>query len=433
MLISPSAPGECRRTMDRFWICLRQWLKSHHQPRGNVSVVFALSFVAVVGAVGAALDFNSALSARHNLQDALDSAVLAGVTASSASQQSVASQTFTQNLSSSISLSSQSYSASSASSSSAGTVTTSNQLAGSATGHAQTYMLQLFGISQVNVSVKATAIASKQQSGATPCIYVLDPSGSQALLVNSGASVTAPGCEIDVASTGNPAAIFNSGSSLNFRKLCLKGTQTIQNSTTVANLSTGCATQPDPYAGKLPTPSSSTCTYANGNYNDATVAMSPGTYCGWFNFNNSSAKVTFAPGVYVIKGGGWNVNGGAWTGSGVTFYFADTSKIQFNSGISAMLSAPGSGTYANLLFYEAPGLSNSDFIFNDSVANSLTGVIWLPSRNVTFNAKSGVNSDALTMVVYRMILNTTTWTLNPLSGSSSASSGSGATTIRLIK
>ena len=67
--------------------------------------------------------------------------------------------------------------------------------------------------------------------------------------------------------------------------------------------------------------------------------------------------MNFKPGVYVIKGGGWNVNGGSWTGSGVTFYFADTSHIQFNSGISATLSAPTSGTYSGLLFYEPDGLA----------------------------------------------------------------------------
>ncbi len=36
------------------------------------------------------------------------------------------------------------------------------------------------------------------------------------------------------------------------------------------------------------------------------------------------------------------MNGGLWTGNGVTFYFADTSKIQFNSGMEQRLKAPSS-------------------------------------------------------------------------------------------
>src|SRR5699024_23584 len=117
-------------------------------------------------------------------------------------------------------------------------------------------------------TVTATSTAS-MSSGNSPCIYVLDPSGSQALLVNSGAQITAPGCEIDVASKGNPAAIFNSGSNLNFSKVCVGGSNVIQNSTTVPRLVTGCTTTADPYAGTLPTPASSSCTYSNGNYNTA--------------------------------------------------------------------------------------------------------------------------------------------------------------------
>lgn len=278
------------------------------------------------------------------------------------------------------------------------------------------------------VKVRSKAIGTKS---ASPCIVVLDPTGSQALLVNSGAQITAPKCEIHVKSTANPAAIFNSGSNLNFKKLCLKGTNVIKNSTTVNNLNLGCEAASDPYAASIPTVADSACTASNGNYNGATVNLTPGTYCGWHNFNNSSAKVTFAPGLYVIKNGGWNVNGGTWTGSGVTFYFADTSKIQFNSGIAADLSAPTSGTYKGLLFFEKAGLSKSDFIFNNAVSNKMTGLIWLPSRNVTYNAKSLMQSDALSMVMHRLILNNTTWNLEPDTLNSAQTAASGLSQIRL--
>ncbi len=139
-----------------------------------------------------------------------------------------------------------------------------------------------------------------------------------------------------------------------------------------------------------------------------------------------------SPGLYVIKNGGWNVNGGIWTGQGVTFYFEDTSKIQFNSGISADLRAPTSGPFTNMLFIEKPGLSKSDFIFNSAVSNRMEGLIWLPSRNVTFNANSKVSSDKVNMVINRLTLNNTTWTLNPMSGGAAQSSGT-LTKIRLIK
>lgn len=417
--------GHARRFLSRFG--------KHF--KGNVSITFGFSFVFIVTAIGGAVDLHRASSARHDLQDAVDSAVLAGVRVADTQMSTVASTTFTHNIPASYAAqASQGYSSSASSSSTSSTNIVTTSLSGTAKVSSKNYVLQLIGMNDITVRASSTAKAiSTEAKTATPCIYVLDPTGSQALLVNSGARITAPNCEIDVKTSGKPAGMFNSGSSLNFKKVCMEGNQVTQNSTTVANLSLNCTNQADPYAGKTPTPASSTCTVSNGNYNDATVNLTPGVYCGWFNFNNSSAKVNFAPGVYVIKNGGWNVNGGTWTGNGVTFYFADTSKIQFNSGISATLSAPTSGTYKDLLFYEAAGLSKSDFIFNDSVANKLTGVIWLPSRTVTWNAASGVASDSLTMIVWRLILNNTTWTLNPLDSGSTSSGSNKTVTVLLVK
>ena len=400
---------------------------------GNVAIIFSLSFVMLASAVGGSIDIFHAATARNDLQDSLDAAVLAGVRASSDQMGSVASKTFGDNVPGAFAAAAQSYSSAFASSSGSSSSVLTTTLTGTASYDTPTWMLKLVGINTLTVKATATATgATPLGTPAATCIYVLDPSGSQALLVNSGAQVSAPGCRIDVKSTGNPAGMFNSGSSLNFKKVCLQGSNATLNSTTVPNLALGCTTGNDPYAGTLPTPASSTCTYSNLNYSAASQTMSPGVYCGWFNFNNSSANVTFQPGVYVIKGGGWNVNGGTWTGNGVTFYFADTSKIQFNSGISANLSAPSSGTYKNLLMYEASGLAKSQFVLNDSVANKLTGVIWLPSRELTMNAKSGVQSDALTLVVWRLILNNTTWTLTSLGGGGSSATGAMAA-VRLTR
>jgi hypothetical protein len=116
-----------------------------------------------------------------------------------------------------------------------------------------------------------------------------------------------------------------------------------------------------------------------------------------------------------------------WTGTGVTFYFADTSLIQFNSGISANLSAPTTGTYADILMFEASGLSKSNFVFNDSVSNRLQGLIYLPSRNVTFNAKSQLATDKATLVFNTLILNQTTWNLDVATAKTISGSGSSGT------
>jgi Flp pilus assembly protein TadG len=376
---------------------------------GSVSVVFAIALIPVVMLVGAAIDYSRASSARTHLQAAMDAAVLAG--ASRRSDQTATAQTVF-----SAHLQSGQYTLKGASFSLGGDAS----VTGTASADVATSLLAAVSIDALSVSVTATA---KPVRTSNVCVLLVDPTAAQPLLVNGGASLKAPNCEVHVRSGGSPAAIFNSGSSFVTKRTCLAGSSPIYNSTSVANVETRCSAAVDPFAGTLPVPSSSSCTVSNGNYGGGSVGLSPGVYCGWFNFNNAP-NVTFAPGVYVIKGGGWNVNGGTWSGTGVTFYFADSSVIQFNSGIAANLTAPTSGTYAGILIYEAAGLSKSNFVFNDSVANNLDGLIYLPSRNVTFNAKSQLNTDQATLVFNTLILDQTNWNLDVGTGKTIAASGS---------
>jgi hypothetical protein len=303
------------------------------------------------------------------------------------------------------------------------------QFTGTATGYVQTTLTGVFGIKTVGVNAKASATATA--SGGSVCILVLDTGLiGQALLVNSGAQIDARDCEIHVRSTAVPAAIFNSGSKLDTKKICIKGALIIDNGGTHPNVATSCAAEADPFAGAFPEPSSSSCTYSNGNYSGGTVTLNPGVYCGWFNFNNGPT-VNFNPGVYVIKGGGWNVNAGTWTGSGVTFFFADQSKIQFNSAVAATLSAPTSGTYKNVVMFEKDGLARSQFVFNDARGMNLDGIVYLPSRDVTFNAGSGLMSKEMTLVVNTLILDQTNWKF--YTSEHNIGAGSGVKEVRLVE
>jgi Flp pilus assembly protein TadG len=378
--------------------------------RGNIGVIFALALLPVLMLVGAAVDYSRASAIRTQLQAAMDAAVLAGA-ARSTDQTATARSVFSAHLQSGpYDIKSTSF-----------TLGSDASVTGNASAEVSTSLLAAASIETLTVSVTATA---KPVRKSEVCILLVDPTAAQPLLVNSGASLKAPNCEVHVRSKGSPAAIFNSGSSFVTKRTCLAGTSPLYNGTSVSNVETRCSAVTDPFAGNLPVPSSSACTASNGNYSGGTVSLSPGVYCGWFNFNNAPT-VTFAPGLYVIKGGGWNVNAGRWSGTGVTFYFADTSVIQFNSGISADLTAPTGGDYAGILMYEAGGLAKSNFVFNDSVSNRLEGLIYLPSRNVIFNAKSQLHTDKATLVFNTLILDQTSWSLDVGSGRTISGSGSG--------
>jgi Flp pilus assembly protein TadG len=384
---------------------------------GATAIIFALVLVVLMGATGLAIDAGRAVNTRTNMQDALDAAVLVGARANSDTDAQVAAATKLFNANFSERWGAKNVSVTFA-------PTSDGELSGTATAQLDATVAGVLGVKQFSIKT-----ASKAAGGAPFCVLVLDPHATQALLVNSGAKVDAPNCEMHVKSTANPAAILNSGSDISTKHLCISGTHIIDNGGTHPNLDTGCSTAADPFAGKLSQPYSSSCTYSNLNFNGGSVTLNPGVYCGWINFNNSP-NVRFRPGVYVIKNGGWNVNGGTWSGSGVTFYFADQSKIQFNSGVAANITAPTSGTYQDLVMFEKSGLPHSQMIFDDSRNMSLQGIIYLPSRDVTFNYGSALTSKKMTLVINTLILNQTNWELSP--GTATSTTG-GIQSVRLIQ
>lgn len=244
------------------------------------------------------------------------------------------------------------------------------------------------------------------------CVSVLSPD-IQAMTVNSGAEIHAPACTFIVSSRAQSAATINTGARLDTAKMCIASRQVVANAGKVPAIDLRCAT-PTPVP-TLPAPSIGGCDVSRQAYDGTDITLRPGTYCGGVHFNNAQAHVTFEPGLYVVKGGDWTVDGGDWTGRGVTFYFADTSKIQFNSGVSVDLSAPAAGAYRNLLMFEAAGLTPSPLIFNDARAMHLNGAIWLPSRDMTFNSGSKLDSDGLMLGVRSLMLDQTMWHIRPLS------------------
>jgi Flp pilus assembly protein TadG len=369
---------------------------------GNVAVIFAVAVVPIIGAIGTAVDYSRASDVKSHLQAAIDAAVLAGSTQPSAQQISTASAVFSGNYNGTLATATTSF-----------VQNSGGSLTGTASSSVNASFLGVFGISSLAVNATSTA-SPGAQAKANVCILLVNPSASQSLLVNSGAQINAPNCEIDVLSTQNPAAMFNA--SLNVQSICIAGSTIVKNGGANPPAVTNCAAISDPFAGKLPSVTVGACNFNNQTFpqNNATSVppLNPGVYCGSTNFNGSGT-LTLNPGVYVIDGT-MTINSG-WTvaGTGVTFYLANaTSSIQFNSGVTANLSAPTSGTYANILMFEPSGLSNSNSLTIDgSSSESLTGLIYLPSRAVTINSVSNMTTNDVTMVFSTLILNSTNWSI----------------------
>ena len=371
----------------------------------SITPTMALLSIPLLGAVGGTLDYARLVETRADLQAALDNAVLAGAKEASATRDATAARVFASNA--------------------AGSLTTSTPVPTFGTPSSGTYsgtlnaiipanFLQVFGLRGFTVSLRSTAtVPPRGEPGnmaSQVCLLLLSTEAGPSLVVNGGAQVSGPNCEVHVRSANSPAAILNSGAQLDVKRFCVKGSNVLQNGAVSTNPETRCAAIDDPYAGKLPGPAASACDYSNTIFTGGHVTLKPGVYCGWFTFNARPA-VTFEPGLYVIKTGGWVVNGGQWSGTGVTFYFADSSRIQFNGAMESTLSAPAGGPYANVLMFEAPGLARSGFTFDVSRGQAFTGLIYLPSRDVTWTSTSKVSSEQIMMVFNSLILDKTRWTI----------------------
>ena len=367
---------------------------------GNIAAIFAITLIPVLGVVGAAVDYSVATNVKAAQQAALDVAVLSGVIEPSTQQVAKAAATFAGNYTSKFG----------ATASTSFTQNADGSLSGVAISNVATSFMKVLGYASLPVTTTATAVASASQASSDVCILLVNQLKSQALLVNSGAVLTAPNCEIHVRSTQNPAAMFNA--TLGVKRICVAGSTVVKNGGVKPPVETGCDAISDPFAGTLPAVSSTACSFTNQVYNPGSVTLNPGVYCGSTNFNGSGT-LTLNPGLYVIKNGAMIFNSG-WTvtGAGVTFYLVDqNATLTFNGGVKAQLSAPTSGTYANILMFEPVGLGNTNLPINGSSGDSFTGLIYLPSRDVTINSVSNLSTNNVTMVFSTLILNATNWSI----------------------
>jgi hypothetical protein len=108
--------------------------------------------------------------------------------------------------------------------------------------------------------------------------------------------------------------------------------------------------------------------------------------------------VNLNPGIYVINNGELHFQSGANNasntgGSGVFFYLTGTASLVIDNGANVNLTAPTSGTYANILVFQAPADTAAMSIQGGSNV-SFNGAIYAPSSNVTLGNGSGTSIDA---------------------------------------
>jgi Flp pilus assembly protein TadG len=263
-----------------------------------------------------------------------------------------------------------------------------------------TYFMRV--INQDSATVRARAVAGLVYA-AQNCVLALDPTAKGALTVQ-GTSTLTTGCSVQVNSNSTNALVANGGG-------CLYATPGVVGVTGnwVANGSSNCVDPPpvvdvppalDPLAYMVPPAIPTLPINVIMPISGGTVTLQPGLYPGGIKITGGT--ITFAPGTYILDGGGFAVSGNATlTGNGVTFYNTNVlgipglwGRFSIAGTVTENLSAPTSGPYAGVLFWDdknAPNTPPGNVIAGTS-GSSLTGAMYFPSTAVTYTGTSATSS-----------------------------------------
>ena len=276
-------------------------------------------------------------------------------------------------------------------------VNASYWISATATASTPLTFLQMLGVNVASVSAEATS-ALVPSAAAGGCIWVLDKASNSAFNEGGSGHVQA-NCGIFVNSTGYAALNVQGSATLKISALNVVGGAVLSNNSTVSPTPvTGATPVQDPFAS-VPSPTFSGCDYMYTQPH-GTVTLSPGVYCGGLKVSAGST-ITFNPGTYILNGGGMAVSSSNATlsGSGVTFYNTSNGytfgTITITGGATINLTAPSSGTYKGILFFQDRNITSSaNNAIGGGANETFTGSIYMPTGNLTF--VGGSTTQALT-------------------------------------
>lgn len=270
-----------------------------------------------------------------------------------------------------------------------------------------TFFLKIISINSVNII--ATARAEMRPN----CVTTLDPGTTGSFQTSTGANLQMSGCGIFVHS--NHASAFNAvaGSTVNALTIDIVGNKTATGSV-IPTPMVGVTGVGDPLVA-LPDMTPGACDHIDLEVKKTTT-LNPGVYCGGITIRLKPV-VNFNPGIYYLVGGGLDTGPGysSMTGTGVTFFNTQSLPtyaygpilIGIANGDSYQLSAPSSGAYKGILFYQDRKVaSGATSVFGGGANQPLqmTGTLYFPTTNVTFQGQSTTTAGTYTNIIAKNVL-----------------------------
>jgi Flp pilus assembly protein TadG len=380
---------------------------------GAIAIMFALMLPVVLGAIGMGVEIGNWFASKRELQSAADAAALAGALESNAGSTSttITSEATTEAQRNGFTTSG------------GGTIAVNNPpTSGSygADGSAveviltrpiqTTFVRYLIGASSLTTT--ARAVAKMQTGDGEGCVVALNSSAAWALRFSGSVTIGMSNCDM-VANSTDTAAIRATGS-VNVTADCIRtagnysttGTASL-NATGCGSVQTGSKTYGDPYEDRSIESYSTSCDAAHTNKSisgSTNTTLSPGVYCGGITVSGSQT-ITFNPGTYILHNGDFDISGsGALSGSGVTIILTGSSassvgNIDLTGSRTVNMSAPTSGSYSGMLFYQSRSASSSGTNkITGSTNFNITGAVYTPNRKLDFSGSSGGGTNCVQLI-----------------------------------
>jgi putative Flp pilus-assembly TadE/G-like protein len=211
------------------------------------------------------------------------------------------------------------------------------------------------------------------------CVLGLNGTKEKTIKVEKEAILTAPECAVQSNSLDPEGLEVSGHSTIESAGTCssggIKGADAIN-----PTPETDCPPIEDPLLERI-TPKVTGCDYLDFEVEKGATTLSPGTYCGGIKLTKD-AVVDLNPGLYIITGG--KLDTGSETelrGEGVSFYFADdAATFDFKDKGLVELSAPEDGPMAGILFFgDRESLVGKRYKISSDSARKLLGTIYLPN------------------------------------------------------
>jgi hypothetical protein len=347
--------------------------------RGTVLPLVALSMVTLTGFMGLGLDVGAIYRHRRVMQTAADAGALAG-----------ASEVYRQQTGRVVTAARSATAANRFTHGSEDITVTVNRppATGAYAGNARfvevlisqpspTYFMRVFGWNSVPVPARAVAGVGANNRN---CIYVLDPTMSRSFRFENNGNLRAQ-CGVMVNSNDGVAMKGENSASVQATSVSVTGGYVLQGATSTPRPVTGVPPEPDPL-GYLQPPTVAACTQTNYTASSGSRVLWPGVYCGGIRLSGN-VQVTLNPGLYILRGGRFQLeNTARIRGTGVTLFLTQGNVITVENTTTAELSAPTTGAYAGVLFYQDPnnGSTETLHIFENATNSYFEGALYFPTQ-----------------------------------------------------